>query len=60
MSEIRTLAIGGCGCIGSALVSQLLADERVAEVVVLDSLTAGPPQKLVDTVKQTNPEAISA
>jgi nucleoside-diphosphate-sugar epimerase len=46
MSELRILVTGGCGYIGSALVPQLLADERVAEVVVLDSLTAGSPRNL--------------
>jgi nucleoside-diphosphate-sugar epimerase len=37
---------GGCGYIGSALVPRLLEDDRVAEVVVLDSLASGSPRNL--------------
>ena len=43
---------GGCGYIGSALVPQLLDDTRVAEVVVLDSLTSGSPANLAGSVSE--------
>ncbi|WP_121740996.1 NAD-dependent epimerase/dehydratase family protein [Natronorubrum halophilum] len=43
---MRVLVTGGCGYIGSALVPQLLEDERVEEVVVLDSLASGSPETL--------------
>jgi len=41
--ETSVLVTGGCGYIGSALIPQLLADERVDDVVVLDSLSSGSP-----------------
>ncbi|WP_137288550.1 NAD-dependent epimerase/dehydratase family protein [Natronorubrum halophilum] len=43
---MRVLVTGGCGYIGSALVPRLLEDERVEEVIVLDSLTSGSPETL--------------
>ncbi|RKD98064.1 NAD-dependent epimerase/dehydratase family protein [Halopiger aswanensis] len=43
---MRVLVTGGCGYIGSALVPKLLADERVDEVVVFDSLASGSPANL--------------
>ena len=46
----RVLVTGGCGYIGSALVPQLLADSRVREVVVLDSLSSGSPANLVGSL----------
>ncbi len=46
MSEQRILVTGGCGYIGSALLPRLLEDERVASVVVFDSLVAGSPANL--------------
>jgi nucleoside-diphosphate-sugar epimerase len=46
----RVLVTGGCGYIGSALVPRLLDDERVSEVVVLDSLAAGSPAHLAGCV----------
>ncbi|MDB2283304.1 NAD-dependent epimerase/dehydratase family protein [Halorubrum ezzemoulense] len=46
----RVLVTGGCGYIGSVLVSQLLADSRVSEVVVLDSLSSGSPTNLAGSV----------
>jgi nucleoside-diphosphate-sugar epimerase len=46
MSDLRVLVTGGCGYIGSALVPRLLDDERVGEVVVLDSLVSGSPHDL--------------
>ncbi len=47
----RVLVTGGCGYIGSVLVSQLLADSRVSEVVVLDSLSSGSPANLAGSVR---------
>jgi UDP-glucose 4-epimerase len=46
MSDLRVLVTGGCGYIGSALVPQLLDDDRVGEVVVFDSLASGSPANL--------------
>jgi nucleoside-diphosphate-sugar epimerase len=46
----RVLVTGGCGYIGSALVPQLLADSRVREVVVLDSLSSGSPANLAGSL----------
>ena len=46
----RVLVTGGCGYIGSALVPQLLDDDRVSEVVVLDSLASGSPANLAGSV----------
>jgi nucleoside-diphosphate-sugar epimerase len=45
-SSRRVLVTGGCGYIGSALVPRLLDDDRVREVVVLDSLASGSPANL--------------
>jgi nucleoside-diphosphate-sugar epimerase len=50
MSELRVLVTGGCGYIGSALVPRLLDDERVGEVVVLDSLSSGSPANLAGCI----------
>jgi nucleoside-diphosphate-sugar epimerase len=50
MSNSRVLVTGGCGYIGSALVPQLLADSRVAEVVVFDSLASGSPANIAGSV----------
>jgi len=44
------LVTGGCGYIGSELVPRLAADDRVGEVVVLDSLTSGSPRALMGAV----------
>ena len=52
MSETHVLVTGGCGYIGSALVPQLLADSRVAEVVVFDSLASGSPANLAGSVSE--------
>jgi nucleoside-diphosphate-sugar epimerase len=41
---------GGCGYIGSALVPQLLGDDRVGTVVVFDSLASGSPANLAGAV----------
>jgi len=50
MSDLRVLVTGGCGYIGSALVPQLLDDDRVGEVVVFDSLASGSPANLAGAV----------
>jgi len=50
MTELRVLVTGGCGYIGSALVPELLDDERVGEVVVFDSLSSGSPANLAGCV----------
>ena len=47
------LVTGGCGYIGSELVPLLLADERVDDVVVLDSLTSGSPANLRGCIDET-------
>ena len=44
------LVTGGCGYIGSDLVPRLADDDRVGEVVVLDSLTSGSPRALMGAV----------
>jgi UDP-glucose 4-epimerase len=48
--SLRVLVTGGCGYIGSALVPQLLEDDRVGEVVVFDSLTSGSPRNLAGSI----------
>ena len=50
MSETRVLVTGGCGYIGSVLVPHLLAQLRVSEVVVFDSLASGSPANLAGSV----------
>jgi UDP-glucose 4-epimerase len=47
---LRVLVTGGCGYIGSALVPQLLKDDRVGEVVVFDSLASGSPRNLAGSI----------
>ncbi|KDE59845.2 oxidoreductase [Halostagnicola sp. A56] len=42
------LVTGGCGYIGSRLVPQLQADDRVARITILDSLASGSPSNLVE------------
>ena len=44
------LVTGGCGYIGSDLIPRLARDDRVGEVVVLDSLTSGSPRALMGAV----------
>ncbi|ELY97768.1 NAD-dependent epimerase/dehydratase family protein [Natrialba aegyptia] len=44
---MRVLVTGGCGYIGSVLVRRLVENERVSEVVVLDSLSGGSPRALL-------------
>jgi nucleoside-diphosphate-sugar epimerase len=46
----RVLVTGGCGYIGSALVPQLLADDRVEDVVVFDSLASGSPANIAGSL----------
>jgi nucleoside-diphosphate-sugar epimerase len=48
----RVLVTGGCGYIGSALIPLLLADDRVDEVRLLDSLESGSPGALVGAVSE--------
>lgn len=50
-SGTEVLVTGGCGYIGSVLVPHLLADERVGEVVVLDSLSSGSPANLAGSIR---------
>lgn len=50
MSDRRVLVTGGCGYIGSALVPRLLGDDRVRDVVVLDSLSSGSPANLAGCI----------
>jgi nucleoside-diphosphate-sugar epimerase len=47
---MRILVTGGCGYIGSELVPLLLDDDRVEEVVVLDSLVTGSPANLAGAI----------
>ena len=47
---MRILVTGGCGYIGSELVPLLLDDDRVEEVVVLDSLVTGSPANLTGAI----------
>jgi UDP-glucose 4-epimerase len=44
---MRVLVTGGCGYIGSALLPQLVDDDRVEHVTVLDSLASGTPRNLM-------------
>ncbi len=46
------LLTGGCGYIGSALIPQLCADDRVGRVVVLDDLSSGSPRNLMGCVRE--------
>jgi nucleoside-diphosphate-sugar epimerase len=50
MTDTNVLVTGGCGYIGSVLVPELLADERVDTVRVLDSLDSGSPRSLMGTL----------
>ncbi|WP_459808642.1 NAD-dependent epimerase/dehydratase family protein [Halopiger thermotolerans] len=52
-ASTHVLVTGGCGYIGSKLVPQLLDDDRVAEVTVLDSLTAGSPANLAGCIDES-------
>ncbi len=47
---MRILVTGGCGYIGSSLIPQLLAEDRVDEVVVFDSLVTGSPANLAGSI----------
>jgi len=49
--DTSVLITGGCGYIGSALIPRLLADERVGDVVVLDSLSSGSPANLAGSIR---------
>ncbi|MFB6133607.1 MAG: NAD-dependent epimerase/dehydratase family protein [Halanaeroarchaeum sp.] len=49
MSEGETVLVtGGLGYVGSALLPLLQADDRVAEIRVLDSMATGSPQHLAE------------
>jgi nucleoside-diphosphate-sugar epimerase len=50
MSGANILVTGGCGYIGSVLIPELLADDRVNTVRVLDSLDSGSPRALIGTL----------
>jgi nucleoside-diphosphate-sugar epimerase len=50
MTDTNVLVTGGCGYIGSVLIPELLADERVETVRVLDSLDSGSPRSLMGTL----------
>jgi len=50
IETVRVLVTGGCGYIGSSLVPRLVGDDRVEEVVVLDSLEGGSPRALMGCV----------
>jgi len=49
--ETSVLVTGGCGYIGSALIPRLLTDDRVGDVVVLDSLSSGSPANLAGSIR---------
>lgn len=49
--KATVLVTGGCGYIGSAVVPQLLGDDRVSEVIVFDSLSSGSPANLAKSVR---------
>jgi UDP-glucose 4-epimerase len=48
---MHVLVTGGCGYIGSALLPQLLAEDKtdIEHVTVLDNLSAGTPRNLMET-----------
>jgi UDP-glucose 4-epimerase len=50
MTRSDILVTGACGYIGSVLVRQLQADDRVGRVVILDSLEGGSPRALMGTL----------
>jgi UDP-glucose 4-epimerase len=51
LQDARVLVTGGAGLVGSTITDTLLAEEGVAEVVVLDDFTRGTPQNLSQALR---------
>jgi UDP-glucose 4-epimerase len=46
LRDARVLVTGGAGLVGSTITDALLADEEVAEIVILDDFSRGTPQNI--------------